>query len=134
MHFWGCGGTATLTGDPKPQPHEGPWAVVITLQSPDTSRSAERPALKYQPSTQSASLTLYYVFPHTTQEPRNKPAPVLHSGVSDWAAQAVRLGSWTPNHHLQAQPVLSHYLLGLLLWPTVSHPFLAQFTGTWGTF
>lgn len=30
MHFWGCGGIATLAGDPKPQLHKGPWAVVIT--------------------------------------------------------------------------------------------------------
>lgn len=30
MHFWGCGGIATLAGDSKPQPHEGLWAVVIT--------------------------------------------------------------------------------------------------------
>lgn len=30
MHIWGSGGLATLAGDPKPQPREEPWSVVIT--------------------------------------------------------------------------------------------------------
>ena len=30
MHLGGCGGTATLTNEPKPQLQEGPWAVMIS--------------------------------------------------------------------------------------------------------
>lgn len=138
MHFWGCGGIATLSKTTAMQGTLGCCdycpGLRPALKSPDTSCSAEKPVFKYQSSTQSTSLTLYYVWTHTAQAPRNKPAPVLQRGASDWAAQAVPLGSWTPNHYLQAQPVLSHCLLGLLLWPTVNHPFLAQFTATWGTF
>lgn len=30
MHLGGCGGVATLADEPKPQPQEGPWAVMIS--------------------------------------------------------------------------------------------------------
>lgn len=134
-HFWGCGGIATLAGDPKPQPHEGPWAVVITALNcgqPSTPLLCTEACVQVSAfNTINFCNTLLCMSTHNTGT-KNKPH-LCCRGESVIGQH--RLSLWAAG---QPATIFRHSLFSAIIslgcWPTVNHPFLAQVTGTWGTF